>query len=124
MDIRVDITIGTGKTHDGRSILPEQRTAFIDDALATLAETFGGVTLAEGRGAWKDDATGSIVVESSATFTVYLSDAPASVYRDAIKRVAVDLGRKLDQAQVVVAWSDAPDTAFVSTGVRSLSLAD
>jgi len=116
---RIDITIGTGKTHDGRTILPDTRKAWTDDALVKLAETFGGVSLAEGRGAWKDPDTGSVVVESSATFTVYLTDAPASVYRDAVKRVAIDLGAKLEQAEVMVAWSDAPDTAFVQTGVRS-----
>lgn len=70
---RITWIVGTGFDRNGTVIGSAARDAFISQAQGYLTDKYGGFTMYEGRGAWKDKQ-GLLVEEDSVTFVVYVTE--------------------------------------------------
>ena len=93
---RVEWHLGAGKDRHGRTILPEDRQRIKAEALAYFARMFGGVSITDQTGAWRDPS-GSIVVEEGITVVAY---ADSSAMADPAARFLLE---RADQECCLVA---------------------
>jgi len=73
----------------------------LKDAIEAATNAFGGVTITEGYGSWKNDA-GKVIAEPVAILTMACEDSPAN--RDAIDDIAIEIGATARQDCVYVKY--------------------
>lgn len=105
--IKLEITTGIGLERNGKPLDPARRERAIEQ-LTTLALTlWGGVTITEGRGAWRNEA-GTVFVEPSITFTtvgpgrVEMTGPDGDFVREFVERAK----EELNQESALVVWTD------------------
>jgi hypothetical protein len=97
---RITITVGIGRTHDGRSILEDESRAALSHARTTACHLFGGVTITTGEGSWIDPDTEVRHDEPVAVLTIVTHNAEDR-HRQ-IQTIAEYLADVLNQTAVMV----------------------
>ena len=95
---RIDIFIGTGKERDGTPIGVDREVKWVESVLKDAAETFGGGTMVQSAGSWKDPV-GSAVIETGVILTLFVPD---TITTHNVGEFARQMGQRLNQACVVL----------------------
>ena len=113
--------------HEAKLIIPQSCKAAMAYALPVIADLFGGSTVTEGSGSWKDGA-GKLVIEPVSIITIACTDSLATM--DHLDAIADDIGRLGKQDCVYIRYPngrvylrDTKDTwATLPAGIEVVSL--
>ena len=116
------------KMHEAKLIIPQSCKAAMGYALLVIDDRFGGSTVTEGSGSWKDD-TGKLVIEPVYVITIACTDSLVTM--ESLDAIADNIGRLGKQDCVYIRYPngrvylrDTKDTwATLPDGVEAVSLA-